>query len=93
MSFLGNIAAKLIGKKIAKELDLKEGQMEDSKKWYQSKGVWTGVVTVLIGAYEASKVTLAPALGVSLPDIPPFVYSLLGAVGVYSRMVANKPIG
>lgn len=92
MGLIKSLAAKFIGKRIAKELDLKEGPMDDKKKWYQSKGVWTGVVTVLIGAYETAKVTLAPSLGVALPDIPPFLYSVLGAVGVYSRVVANKTV-
>jgi hypothetical protein len=93
MGFLKNIAAKLIGKKIAKGLALQEGNMEEKKPWYKSKGVLTGIVTVLVGAYETSRVVLAPHLGVALPDIPPFVYTLLGAIGIYSRAVAEKTIG
>jgi hypothetical protein len=81
----------LIGKKVAKELNLQEGKM-DSKKWYQSKGVLTGIVTVIIGLYTSVDVTLAPQLGFDLPSIPEWIFVLLGAIGVYSRTVANTTI-
>lgn len=79
----------LIGKKLSKVLNLKEGNMaeEEKKPWYKSKGVLTGVVTVLIAAYNA-------AVGqFSIPAIPEWVYVLLGALGIYSRVVADKKIG
>lgn len=91
MGFLKNFAAKFIGKKIAKELDLKEGPVEN-KKWYASKGVWTGIVTILVAGYESARATLAPAMGWQLPEIPPITFTLLGAMGVYSRAVAKSKI-
>ena len=36
MGWIKNLAAKLIAKKIAKNLDLHEGKMEDVKKWWKS---------------------------------------------------------
>lgn len=89
---LKNWIVKLVVKKAAKKLNLTEGKPVDKKKWYQSKGVLTGIVTVLIGTYEAVKVALAPQFGWTLPDIPPIVFTILGALGIYSRVVAEKKI-
>lgn len=84
---------KMIGRQIADKIDLKEGNMDSSKKWYQSKGVWTGVVTFLIGAYAGFGATVAPAVGWHLPAIPEWLLTILGAVGVYSRVTATDKIG
>ena len=84
---------KLIGKKVSDKIGLQEGTMEDTKKWWTSKGVWTGVVTFLLGAYSLVSVTVMPALGKPpLPPIPDWVLTLLGAMGVYSRVIAEKTI-
>lgn len=62
----------------------------EEKKWWKSKGVWTGIVTVVIGALYAidlqfgTAITLSPAFGV--------VISILGALGIYSRTTANTVI-
>lgn len=80
-----SLLAKIAGKWIAKKADLQEGPME-TKKWYQSKGVWTGVVTVLLAAYGAA----APQF--NLPHIPEWVFTLLGAAGIYSRVTADAKI-
>jgi hypothetical protein len=88
-SWLVGLAAKRLGKK----LNLQEGPMDEKKKWYQSKAVLTGIVTVLIGTYEAVKQGLAPQFGWTLPEIPSLVYTILGALGIYSRVVADKKIG
>lgn len=61
--------------------------MEDSKKWYQSKGVWAGVITGLLGIYG----TLQP--GLHFPVIPEWVFALLGGLGIYARATADKQIG
>lgn len=93
MNFFKNILVKLAAKKAAKMLKLEEGPMDESKKWYKSKGVITGIITVLIGTYEAVKVSVAPQVGWTLPDIPPLVYTILGALGVYARVVATSKVG
>ena len=90
---LKNFALKMVAKIVGRKLGLKEGPMDDKKKWYQSKTVLTGIVTVLVGTYEGVKLYLAPEFGWSLPEIPPYVYTILGALGIYSRSVASKKIG
>lgn len=85
---------KLIGKQVANKIGLEDGNMEETKKWYTSKGVWTGVVTFLLGAYSLVSVSIMPALGKPpLPAIPDWVLTLLGAIGVYSRVTADTKIG
>lgn len=78
---------KMVGHKVADKLNLQEGPMDSTKKWYQSKNIWTSIVTALVGLYEV----LAPQLG--WPVIPGFVITILGALGVYTRTVATKTIG
>ena len=70
----------------------------NSKKWYASKTIWAGIVTVLIVVYNSVDVALASQCGVegsfcfNIPAIPEFVYGLLGALGIYSRSVAKTEI-
>lgn len=78
--------AALIGKFLARKMKLKETPMDDKKKWYQSKGVWAGVVTVLVGTYASA------ATQFGLPAIPDWIFTLLGAAGLYSRVVAKTEI-
>lgn len=88
-----NFFGRLIGKKIAKQLDLKEGPMDNTKKWYQSKNVWTGIVTALVGTYEVVRLSVAPQFGWPMPEIPPIIITILGAAGIYTRVVASAKIG
>jgi hypothetical protein len=60
--------------------------MKNSKKWWQSKAVWAGVVAVALAAYN----TAVAQFG--LPPIPDFVYGILAALGVYGRVAASKEI-
>jgi hypothetical protein len=96
MGFLQNIAAKLAGKKIANELKLQEGPMEDGKKWYKSKTVWAGVAAFLLNGYEIAAQTVAPSFGVVLPPIPPFVLTLLntilGPIVIHGRVTADSKL-
>lgn len=83
-----NFFAKLAGKKAADILKLQEAsKMDSTKKWWQSKGVWTGVVTGLVAIYGS----LAP--GLNLPHIPEWVFTILGGMGVYTRVTADTKIG
>lgn len=90
--WIKNIIIKKVAKDFADKLDLKEGPMEEGKKWYQSKGVISGIVAVLLGSYEVVRLNLAPQLGWPLPEIPPVLFTVLGALGIYSRATANKII-
>lgn len=84
-----NFLLRTAGKKIAKNLSLTEGNMEDNKKWWKSKTVISGAVAVLLGTYALVKTNLAPGL----PDVPEWLFTLLGAIGIYGRVTANTKIG
>lgn len=58
----------------------------EKKKWYKSKTVWAGVVSVAIAAYNAASANFG------LPVIPEFIYGVLGAIGVYGRTTAKTSI-
>lgn len=85
--------AYLLGKFIKSKLDKGGSSMDGKKKWYQSKNVWTGIVTVLIGIYSLIQASLAPVLGFTLPAIPEWLFTVLGAIGIYTRVSATKTIG
>ena len=52
------------------------------KKWYKSKAILTAIFVGVVGVVEA--------FGIS---IPPLVYQLAGAFGLYSLRTGDKPIG
>lgn len=79
--------AKLIGKFAGSKLKLEDGTMEDKKKWYRSKTVWSGIVAVLVAGYNAA------AAYWSIPQIPEWVFALLGGLGVYGRVAAKQQVG
>lgn len=58
------------------------------KPWYTSKTVWAGVLAVVLAAYNE-----AIAAGLGLPQIPDFVYGVLGALGIYGRAAATTTLG
>jgi len=60
--------------------------MFNSKSWYRSKTIWSGIVAVVIAAYNEA------ANQFGLPVTPDFVYALLGALGVYGRATANATV-
>lgn len=62
----------------------------ETKKWWMSKGVWTGVATVVIGLIAL----VDQNFGIDILGNPitQFVISLLGALGIYSRTSAKKTI-
>lgn len=77
--------SRLAGKFISKRAGLEENM--DTKSWWKSKGIWTGIVTGLLGIYA----TLQPQFG--WPTIPEWIFALLGGIGVYSRVDAETKIG
>lgn len=83
---------KLLGKFLGSKLKL-EDNMEDSKKWYKSRSVWAGVVAVLVTVYNSVGANLGPQFDFSLPVIPEWVFAVLGGIGVYGRVDADKKIG
>ena len=57
------------------------------KAWYTSKTIWAAAVAAIIAVYN----TLAPQFG--WPVIPDLVYTILAALGIYSRVSATQKIG
>lgn len=63
----------------------------ETKKWYQSKTIWMGIVTAVIGAVE----TICRLFGVDLSTVWWFgiVVFILGACGIYGRVNTTTKIG
>jgi hypothetical protein len=61
--------------------------MPDSKPWFTSKTVWSGILTGLAGLYS----TLGASYG--WPAIPSWITTILGVATVYGRTTADKTIG
>jgi hypothetical protein len=76
MKFFGWIIAKFLRSK----LDLEEGPMTDTKKWYKSRTIWGGVYVILRGVYEGVSAYLAPQLGWTLPPVPPVVDTIVAGI-------------
>lgn len=68
--------------------------MTDEKKWYTSKGVWGGIVTVLALALTAFGYGIGADDQAALVD---YLVSIGGAVGgllaIYGRVKASKKVG
>ena len=60
----------------------------DKKAWYKSKGIWVALATILVAGWNWSI-----DLGANLPTISEHLYIILGALGIYSRKVAQTKIG
>ena len=60
----------------------------ETKKWYLSKTMWSAVLAVAFAAYNAIGQPLLEGFGIALPQVPEFIYAMLGAFGIYSRKVA-----
>ena len=57
------------------------------KPWYQSKTIWGAVLAIAIAAWNAGVNSVF-----GFPMIPEWVYALLGAFGVYSRLTTNTVV-
>lgn len=79
---------RIAGRKIADKIGLEE-KMDSTKPWYQSKTIWTSIVSGIVGIY----ITLQTGGQVHLPPIPGWVLTILGAIGVYTRSTATDKIG
>lgn len=88
--WIPDFVLKLIGHEVADKLNL--GETMPTKPWYQSKTIWTGIVTALIGIYNAVAGSALPAFGHTAPMIPDWIFTLLGAIGIYSRTTTDTKI-
>lgn len=70
----------------------------ETKKWYLSKGVWAGIVGVIVTIYITVQEWLAggcvtgEGFCANLPAIPEQVLAFLIAAGVYSRATAKTKL-
>jgi uncharacterized sodium:solute symporter family permease YidK len=85
--YVPDFILKFFGRKVADKLDLQEDSKMDTKPWYKSKTILSAIVAALIGLYN----TFVAVKG--LPVIPDWVFTILAAVGVYSRATADTKIG
>lgn len=60
--------------------------MDDTKAWYTSKTIWAGAIAALIGLYNAIGAVK------HLPPIPDWIFTILGAIGIYGRVTADTKI-
>jgi hypothetical protein len=90
--WLINIVAKKAGEEI-----FKEDSMDGSKKWYQSKTNIAAIVGFLFSLYQIFAMLVAPIFGITLPPIPEWAITAIGAVVgpviIYGRNTATKTIG
>ncbi len=92
---------RLIGKMIGKELNLVEdinmadgtvvvpapGTPVETKKWYQSKAVWSALVTALLGAIQPVSAAFGHPIAVPL-----WIIEVLAGLGIYGIRTADKPV-
>jgi len=62
----------------------------DSKPWYTSKTVWSGIVTALVAAAQA--ICLQFGIDLMANSWAQMVLGILGAIGIYGRVSANTVI-
>lgn len=63
--------------------------MDESKPWYKSKGILTGIVTVLLASYSTASMTFPQF---HIPAVPEWIYAILGALGIYARATASAEV-
>lgn len=84
---LPNWMYRFAGKTAVKKLNLYEGAVMETKKWFQSKSVWTAIIGVLLGAVQP----ISSAFGHPI-TIPAWVFELLGGMGLYTLRTGDKTI-
>jgi len=65
--------------------------MKETKKWYQSKTVWSNILIVVIATLTA----IDQQFGTQLMHSPvvQVILAIAGAFGIYGRVKADKKIG
>lgn len=86
----GNLPAwvyKYVGKKIGSKLDLQEGNVMETKKWYQSKALLSAITMIVVGAVQP----ISTALGHPV-TVPQWIIDVLIGMGIYGIRTGDKPI-
>lgn len=63
-----------------------------TKKWYLSKAIWNGILTVLLALYGAFGVAGSVVFGLHLPVIPEWIFGILGSFGIVIRKMTTTVI-
>lgn len=90
--WIPNFVVKMFGRSLADKLKLQEGVPMPSKPWYQSKTIWSAIVSFVIALYGLVGQYLVPALGFHLPAIPGILLTFMSAMGLYGRVNATTTI-
>lgn len=60
---------------------------ENSKKWYQSKAIWSAILIAVLSCIEGVSVAFGK------PIVPPnWLIGMLGAFGIYGIRDGKKPL-
>jgi hypothetical protein len=90
-NWLVNFFAKKLGSRLFKE----DGMDISTKKWWESKTIWAGIITFLLNAYVLAMPVVA-LFGVALPPIPEILITIItaifGTIVIYGRASATKTI-
>lgn len=65
---------------------------DEVKSWYKSKGMWAGVLTVAFGVYEVVQANFTNLHLPNLSGFMPIIFVVLGSLGIYGRVGADKKI-
>lgn len=69
---------RLLGKEVAKKLDLQETTMEDNKPFYKSKAKMAAIIGVILAGIQP----ISKAFGHEI-IVPNFVFEVLAGMGLY----------
>lgn len=68
----------------------------DTKNWWESKTIWSGIVVALRGIYQVLQFALPLFTPIHLPPIPPIADSIagmvLGGAVVHGRYTADTTL-
>jgi len=86
MNFIRKWILKSMGKEIGSELKLKEGNMDGTKKWWQSKTIWAQIVTLVISIIQVVKPEWLTT------EIYLSIIAILQGIGIYGRVSADTTL-
>ena len=87
--WIPDFIVKMLGKKLGKSL--MEDSLMPTKPWYQSKTVWSDIVTILLAILGFVDKTWTGGHIVSSPFYS-MALTFLGAMGIYGRTTSTTTI-
>lgn len=64
----------------------------NTKSWWQSKTIWTGILGVAFALYDAFRMAVQANFGTTFPEVPVWIFGILGAFGIVFRTVTTTRI-